>query len=126
MHRPNWHISMLFIVVCRIRQCTELAVMTVPEISIISYLFLNKVLLEELIFSPVITYHSFSHATNNKQNNIYRITAVLKVETLLSYIAASPRSSKLALLFLSGTSKYVEVALTNNFQYLTQYFCGPR
>jgi len=60
MHCPNWYISMLFIVVCRIRQCTELPVMTVPEISIISYLFLNKVLLEELIYSPVIIYNASS------------------------------------------------------------------
>jgi len=69
MHRPNWHISMLFIVVCRIRQCTELAVMTVPEISIISYLFLNKVLVEELIFSSVISYHSFSTLYNSRQSS---------------------------------------------------------
>lgn len=29
MHRPIWHISMLFIEVHRIRQCAELPVMTI-------------------------------------------------------------------------------------------------
>jgi hypothetical protein len=33
MHRPILHISMLFIVVCRIRQCTELHLMTVHALT---------------------------------------------------------------------------------------------